>query len=297
MSVWPAKGGANGKTIIACKINVRGVLYACTVEMEKPAGQGFGAAAIALTPQFLFKPATLNGTPVESDVKIPINFSSPGGAPLPGQKFLSKPVWAEAPSREAMAQAYPAKARTERTSGLATLTCTFNKDGVPRWCETIREEPRGAGFGRAAQSLVNQFKGPTTLSDGKSTRGIGTQVVFSFAPQLFEGNLIASRPTWLETPNAAELLAVFPQAAHKAGITKARVILNCRVATGGRFEDCRTESEEPQGYEIAKAMLPLAGKFRISPWSEDGVPMVGGRLRVPIRYAIEDKDTPASPKP
>jgi hypothetical protein len=159
----------------------------------------------------------------------------------------------------------------------------------------VREQPSGMGFSKAARNLAGQFKGPAIFADGTPTKGVSVQMLFSFAPEVLDGKLTPSRPLWLDTPTATDLIAVFPEAANKAGVMSARVVLLCMVAPGGRLDPCSVQSEEPKGYDIGKAMLPAASKFRLSPWSQDGTPLVGGNVRVPIRYAIEDKDAPPKP--
>jgi TonB family protein len=302
MTVWPSKSTfTSGKATVECKVNTRGVLFDCKVLTEEPEGAGFGSAAIALTPQFLMKPPMVNGALVEARVRIPMTFRAPFrdksnyAAKVGGRPILTKPVWTEAPTQAQVAAAYPPKAAAQRLGGYVMLVCAFDKQARPASCSTIQEDPAGAGFGKAARSLVGQFMGPTTRPDGSSVKGLDVQIRFTFSPDVLDGKLTASRPFWLETPESDDLLNVFPQVANKAGVKSARVVLTCTVAAGGRLEPCSVESEEPKGYEIGKAMLPVSAKFRLSPWSEDGVPLIGGNVRVPIRYAIEDKDAPPKP--
>jgi hypothetical protein len=35
------------------------------------------------------------------------------------------------------------------------------------------------------------------------------------------------------------------------------------------------------------AALSLAPKFQVNPWSAEGLPVVGGRIRVPMRYTLK----------
>jgi TonB family protein len=302
MGVWPRDAMyRNGRAVVACKVNTRGVLFDCVVAMERPEGAGFGAAALALTPQFLMKPATKGGAPIVSEVRIPIDFSGERMARLANppmmRKIIANPVWLEAPSQQAVAAVYPPAAAAQRIGGHVTLVCTLDKAATPQHCDTIREQPKGAGFSKAARSLAGQFKGQTSFADGKSTKGVSVQMMFSFSPDILDGKVTASRPLWLDTPTAGDLLGTYPQPALRAGINSARVVLSCTVAPGGRLDACAVDSENPKGYDIGKAMLPVAAKFRLSPWSQDGTPLVGGNVRVPIRYAIEDKAAPAPPKP
>ena len=120
-AVWPTeamKKGVDGRAVIACQVSVQGALYDCRVEDEKPKGMGFGTAAIMLTPQFLMKPATRDGVPIVSGVRMPINFtglsdpatgshlSGSGGAPLMARSVVSNLVWNEAPNYADVAAAY-----------------------------------------------------------------------------------------------------------------------------------------------------------------------------------------------
>jgi TonB family protein len=307
MAVWPAepfKRGRGGKAIISCKVNRMGVLYDCVVDSEQPARLGFGAAALALTPQFLMRPALKEGAPAETTVRIPIIFrgfdrkEAMAATPELTHRVLADPPWISAPTLQEVAEAYPAKARAERIGGHATLNCIFTKTGTLRGCQTLRDEPNGYGFAKAARALASKFVGPTSLADSKSTSGADTQIRFTFAPEMLDGVIAPSRPVFLKAPTADEMLAGFPQSALKAGVMSARVVMTCKVIAGGRLDACTMLSEEPQGYGLGKATLPLASAFQLSPWSQDGVPLVGTDVRVPIRYAFEEAppQTP-SPKP
>ncbi len=109
LAVWPQAAmekGIGGKAVISCKVSLQGALFDCAVDSEKPTGMGFGAAAIALTPQFLMKPATHNGQPVAGgSVRIPVNFEGVGtsiGTRIPGGgmggRIVAKVPWMEAPT-------------------------------------------------------------------------------------------------------------------------------------------------------------------------------------------------------
>jgi TonB family protein len=309
MGVWPTEAirkGLSGKAVIACKVSTRGVLFDCTVVSEKPAGAGFGGAALALTPQLLMKPAMKDGKPVDiCCVRIPINFDAgtATGSHLPPEppltrKVVSNPIWRAAPTRDDLVRIYPTKAQAERIGGHVTLDCSFSRTAGLRACGTLREEPRGYGFAKAARDLAGQFTGPEALSDGKSINGVGVQILFAFTPEMLDGSTIAKSPKLLATPDAEAFMSRYPPAAVKAGVLKARVVMNCTVVEEGRLEACDMESEEPKGFGIGAATLPLAEGFRMALWSDDGLPLVGARVRLPIRYAIEEvpRETPA-PKP
>lgn len=72
----------SGQALVACKVDVSGVLSDCFVTDESPAGYGFGAAALKMSTKFRMKPPTENGAPIGGErVIIPINFAV-GRAPL-----------------------------------------------------------------------------------------------------------------------------------------------------------------------------------------------------------------------
>lgn len=200
MTVWPRdafKRGYGGKAMIACQVSVQGGLRECSVESESPAGAGFGSAAIALTPQFVMKPATRDGQPVVSAVRIPVIFPTPEvptGTLLRGAGFytnmadvsLSDVQWTTAPTYAEVAAAYLGKAREKQVGGRATLSCSFKAGGRIGSCDAVAEEPKGHGFAAAAKSLTKSFTGPAALADGRSTLGMAAQIPFTFA--------IAARP-------------------------------------------------------------------------------------------------------
>ncbi len=70
LAVWPSAAwikGLGGRAVISCRVTLQGALADCSVNREEPVGAGFGAAAIALSPQFLMKPGIRDGKPVEHD--------------------------------------------------------------------------------------------------------------------------------------------------------------------------------------------------------------------------------------
>ncbi|WP_293452819.1 TonB family protein [Phenylobacterium sp.] len=73
-----------GYAVIGCRVNVRGELEDCGVQLERPKDLGFGKAALAMSASFKMRPQTVNGLPVDGGkVRIPIRFSLPGERPGP----------------------------------------------------------------------------------------------------------------------------------------------------------------------------------------------------------------------
>lgn len=310
MAVWPTdalRRGQGGRAKIICVVTLQGALRDCRVESESPAGAGFGAAAIALTPQFLMKPATKDGKPVVSEVGIPITFAQMGpatgshlGGPgindAPPEKVLTRVRWLAAPSVADVRDAYPAEARAARKGGQATLDCRM-KDGGLTGCSTLREEPAGADFARAAKSLTGKFRGPTQDSAGKSLNGAHVQVRFTFAPETLDSaSPLVGKPDWTALPEPADFASVLPEAAKKAGVLKARVVLACKVAADGGLTDCHTLTEEPAGLGYGEATRTLTRAFKLGVWSAEGLPTVGGTVRVPLRFDLTDTTSPPAAK-
>src|SRR5687768_6650024 len=192
--VWPSKAldrGLGGKATIECVVTLQGTLRACKVLSEEPAGAGFGAAALALSPQFLMRPEMKSGQAVESTVRIPINFHKPDRelgswltpvteSALPGDKVYSNLLYREAPTVADVAAAYPPKARAQKKGGAVTLDCKIGEGGRLGGCAEVREEPRGFGFTGAARTLARKFVAPTDDGRGNSLVGARALLLVAF---------------------------------------------------------------------------------------------------------------------
>jgi TonB family protein len=301
--VWPKKAwakGVGGEAIIGCPVSTQGALYDCVVISEKPEGENFGAAAIALTPQFLMTPPTLNGAPVVSYARIPLHFRMPIGttpSPTLGDRAMI-PVsmaWPEAPSYADVAAAYPKKAAEKKLGGRATVNCDFTKDGRLTGCDTVIEEPRGQGFADAAKVLAKRFRALT--NDGPAPRAsVQLPVVFDPA-MLTAAKPVIGKAQWAVLPTADDLTAAFGKASRPG---TSRVMIACVVQQGGRVDGCNVVREEPTGAGLGQAALTLAPHFRLSTWTAEGLPVVGGTVNIPLRYeggaapAASASPTPAS---
>lgn len=288
LAVYPTeafKRGKSGKATIACNVTTQGALNNCTVRSETPEGAGFGAAAIALTPQFTMRPATLNGEYVASTAVIPITFKTNGAGAAAGSKKVLPPnlPWIEAPSYADVAAAYPKKAQASKSGGRATLICSMTEAGRLRDCSTVAVEPKGFGFEIAAKSLAKSFRLEVTSdSDRKATHSLVVHLPFTFDPEMIDAeHPVSGKPNWAAIPNAQQLSSAF-DALNPKGTT--RVVLGCKVRQGGNLEDCSVISEEPIGAGVGAAALGLTPAFRLTTWTTEGLPAVGSVVRIPIRY-------------
>jgi TonB family protein len=307
-SVWPKaawEAGEGGKAVIHCVVATTGALRDCEIKSESPAGSGFGAAALALAPQLLMRPALKNGQAVVSDVSIPLAFVAPGkrtGSRLLGPEggstvrvFRNMP-WITAPSLAEFVAAVPARARASKTAGFVTEQCRLDKQGRLVNCDTLQEQPEGMGFARAARDLLPKFRAPTQDGSGASTQNGMVPLRFTFSPETWDAATpMIGKPDWTALPSSEALAAVLPDQARKAGVLKARVLMVCTIAADGGLVDCKVASEEPPAFGYGAATLKLAQTFRINLWSTEGLPTVGGSVRVPIRFDFTDNPPPAKP--
>lgn len=311
LAVWPHeawKKGLGGKATLVCKVSLQGALFDCWVATETPEGAGFGGAALALAPQLLMKPAVRDGKPVVSQIQVPINFRTPdlslgtripGAGPYqgPSRAALTGMDWTSAPSYAEVAAAYPEEAKAKMVGGRVTLNCSFKAEGRLAGCETVNEEPERLGFAKAAKTLYGSFVGPAVLPDGTKTAGMLTQISFTFATEMLDpSRRVVGKPVWAAMPSGSDFARAYPEAAKQAGLATGRAVLLCDIAAGGRLSACSAESEEPAGMGFGDAALALSGGFRLQPWTVEGLPVVGGKVRAPIRYnAPQPVPAPAAP--
>jgi len=94
-----------------------------------------------------------------------------------------------------------------------------------------------------------------------------------------------SDPEWVSRPNAAQVAAAYPQVALRQGVSGA-VTLACRVTVSGGAASCDVISESPEGYDFGEAAIGLSRYFRMKPRTENGVPVDGASVRIPIRFTV-----------
>jgi hypothetical protein len=267
-------------------IGLQGGLFDCVATSEEPAGMGFGAAALALTPQFLMKPAMLKGQPTLGVINIPIAFKGNGRAYNPAftpAVVSAAMAWTEAPSYADVAALYPKAAAAAHLAGRATLLCGFDIFGHLDACRTIAEEPKGQGFGNAAHLLARRFKAPARTPNGRPIGQAELEMPFAFNPAvLSDAKPAIGHAEWVALPTPAQTDAAFGTLV-RSGAGAMRVALECTVQQGGGLTDCAVASETPPGKGVGAAALALVPQFKVSTWTMEGLPTVGGRIRVPVR--------------
>jgi hypothetical protein len=77
------ENGVNAvRVVLLCTADGEGALFGCAVDLEEPAGQGYGQAALALGPKFRVRAWSLDGQPTfGARVRVPIRYALTPAAP------------------------------------------------------------------------------------------------------------------------------------------------------------------------------------------------------------------------
>ena len=122
----------------------------------------------------------------------------------------------------------------------------------------------------------------TTTSDP----GLGlTSKVTLTGPQEAVGPRVISQPQWLSRPSAEELSRAYPPRALDLN-RNGQVMLQCLVAANGGLTGCQVASETPAGFGFGAAAISLSKRFRMSPRTEDGRPVDGAVVRIPLAFSL-----------
>jgi hypothetical protein len=144
----------------------------------------------------------------------------------------------------------------------------------------LAEEPRGYEFGLAARRLADQM-----TVEGVAP-GTDLRVPITFPAELAKGEpLTAKTPVWAALPSAGDLQSVVPKT--PGGPNDIRVVLLCDVQAGGSLSGCAVDREEPADQGFGEAILAMASKFKVELMSAEGMPTVGAKVRVPVRFDLK----------
>jgi TonB family protein len=295
-SVWPAdalRQGIGGKANICCRVNIHGVAEDCRVVSETPSGRGFGGAALLLTPQLLFKPATRAGVPEPSFITIPIAFRWDGRSDephglMPTSAMIDRPVWAAAPTFADVASVYPKGGGG--VAGYVAFECEVNKEQSLRGCDLVREEPPGRGFEGAARRLIAKFRVRPDPGYAAFHRPLAVNLRIRLVDPTGDdyGQRRLSQPQWLVGLDPDQAVKLFPTAAAAQGLRTGVGLTSCQVTATGSLTDCKPLPGKPDGLGFSEAAVVVAGVMKMNLWTEEGGPIDGATLVLPVRFNLAD---------
>lgn len=228
-------------------------------------------------------------------MRIPMILAA-GGAALLGAAAPAPEtslVWAQAPSFVDMIMAWPDKAAS-LNEGRATLQCRIAAGGRLSNCDVIAEFPKGQGFGRAARSLVKRFELKIDYRQINMSTDHWVDVPFHFInPNTAAGQARkVADPRWISMPDPDRIQGAYPKAAADAGVRSGVGVIDCATAADGRLTDCTVSREDPAGLGFGEAALTVAPIMQMNPWTDDGRPVDGARIKLPIQFKLAG---PANP--
>ena len=201
---------------------------------------------------------------------------------------IQSPVWARAPSFADVAAAYPAGAHG--VDGSAVIFCRFGASGALGACEVESETPGGLGFGEAAKSLAAKFTVAVDPSWSMGGDRFGVEIpILLISPDKPEmRDRLIGRPVWTTKLTSTAVASFFPSEATAKGMATGRGVAECQVEADGALTACRPVSAEPEGAGFAEAAAKAASAMRMSPWTQEGGPVDGATIRIPIRLTADD---------
>jgi hypothetical protein len=245
----------------------------------------------------------VDGQPVGGgDIAIPIVFKGQlGSGPPPGSRYKELLVtpWSAAPTAAEMTAAYPKSAIGHVAAGHVVLTCGLYGDGTIRFCDTVTENPPNQGFDEAARTLIKKFKVGFDPTAKLNMHDYLVSLPFDFRdPTQASPPVEMTDPVWVKqiAPDAA--LKMFPEAAAKAGYKTGMGMVSCQVTHAGTLSGCVVVKEDPPGVGFGETALTIAQMMAMNLWTQQGTPVEGAHIRIPIRLNLpDDAPVPAPATP
>jgi TonB family protein len=178
--------GVEGSAVIRCVHNEHLAVKNCTLVSETPAGQGFGAAAMAMAakapdnPKLNF-PDEAAKPPIDVEIKFSLHPPEIHPDITTMAHTVGKPTIVTAPSNAQIQAAYPERALADQVEGKAAMDCMVMADGKLARCQIAGELPAGYGFGQATLDLAGDFVMKPRTMDGDPVAGAMVRVGVAFS--------------------------------------------------------------------------------------------------------------------
>jgi hypothetical protein len=259
---------------LACQVDAEGRLSACDVVKEYPAGAGFAAAALSLTPDMRVAPAPGSSSLAGQSILISLRFPAPEDARL--QSPARFPAASAVDTARRIVLYYPEYAFRRGVQGEAKLECGHDAHMRPTNCKVISEDPPGWEFQFAALKLSSVTPSNANVTVEPRADGEVLDYLFCTDPPSITPDTLLPRqviePAGLDrAPADADKARVYPPAALAAHLS-AHVEMRCVVGADGVLNDCIVSLEDPEGQGFAAAALALAPSFHAHPMTVDGQP-------------------------
>ncbi len=298
-AVWPPQGeGIAGEAVLQCRLAPSGAATNCWVKSEVPKDRGFGAAALKLTGYFAFKASSSTNM---TELAIPVMFTprqpqQNGVADYGALSSLTNAPWLRTPTSAEAAAAWPKSAPTSLDAGWAKIDCGFLQDGRLNACKVASEDPERQGFGEAALALAGRFQAKFDQADPAVIKAAHLVLRISIVnpskgPQ---HPAFITKPNWQRFIEADRMVALYPNAAASKGVKTGLGMVECVVQGDGTLADCKVAREDPEGLGFGESAVQAATAFAVNLWTDDGHPVDGAHIRMPIRFNQGD-DAAAPP--
>ena len=199
--------------------------------------------------------------------------------------LMGSSAWAQAPSFEDMATAYPAQGGGGE--GYAVAHCKVARAGTLDRCVVAKEVPVGHGFGKQAVALAPRFRvSPQVMAGAPAGAPIEVDVPIRFPPWSEAADRTVRAPVWLAGFDPRTLIGELPATLGRPRSPGA--VVRCAVAENGALADCAIELTSPDGLDFDDAAVKLASRLRMSLWSAEAGPVQGGVVHIPVRRDLAE---------